>query len=313
MKILITGSAGFIGSHTAERFADSGHTVIGIDCFTPYYNIELKKLNAQDIAKKGVETINRNLATDDITDLVKDVDIAFHMAAQPGISETTPFDIFVKNNIVATHNLMEALKAVPNFKGLINISTSSIYGAHATDSEEAPPKPTSLYGVTKLGAEQELLANYRDGNFPTCSLRLFSVYGERERPEKLYPKLIKCIFEDTEFPLFEGSEHHKRSYTYIADVVDSFVAVVENLDKCLGEIINIGIDKVDTTGEGIEIVEEIIGKKAKIKNVPKRAGDQLETRANIEKARRLLGYEPKTPLREGLEKQVKWFEEKFYA
>ncbi len=145
---------------------------------------------------------------------------------------------------------------------------------------------------------------------PACSLRLFSVYGERERPEKLYPKLIRSILENKEFPLYEGSENHRRSFTYIKDIVDGLLAVLGNPGDCAGEIFNIGSDKEITTGQGIRIVEKIIGKKAKMVKAPKRPGDQLKTRANIAKARKYFGYNPKTVPEEGLKAEVKWYKER---
>lgn len=307
MSILVTGAAGFIGSHLAERLAEMGHDVRGLDCFTDYYARALKELNAKQVREKGVEFLPLDLAEDDLAPAVQDVEFIYHLAAQPGISATTAFETYVRNNITATYRLTQAAKQSPALKGFINISTSSVYGADATGDETTECKPTSYYGVTKLAAEQLVLAYARDQEFPACSLRLFSVYGPRERPEKLYPKLIRCILEDRVFPLFEGSERHLRSYTYVGDIVDGFVAVLGNWDKCIGEIFNTGTDISITTGEGIRTVEEIIGKPAKIAVKPKRPGDQLRTHANIEKARRLLDYNPTTTVRDGLEKVVEWY------
>jgi nucleoside-diphosphate-sugar epimerase len=307
MNILVTGAAGFIGSHLAERLAELGHDVRGLDCFTDYYARPLKELNAKQVREKGVEFLHLDLAEDDLAPAVQDAEFIYHLAAQPGISTTTAFETYVRNNITATYRLAQAAKGSPALKGFINIATSSVYGADATGDETTEPKPTSYYGVTKLAAEQLVMAYARDQEFPACSLRLFSVYGPRERPEKLYPKLIRCILEDREFPLFEGSEHHLRSYTYVGDIIDGFVAVLENWDACIGEIFNIGTDVCVTTGEGIRTVEEIIGKPAKIAVKPKRPGDQVCTHADIEKARRLLDYDPTTTVREGLEKAVEWY------
>ena len=290
-----------------------GHETVGLDNFNEYYSPQLKEINAADIQKKGVEMLRLDLAESDLANAVKDVEVIYHLAAQPGISATTPFEIYLRNNIVATHRLLESVKDSPTLKSFINIATSSVYGKHATDAEIAAPKPTSYYGVTKLAAEQMVLSYNRDKGLPACSLRLFSVYGERERPEKLYPKLIRSIFENKEFPLFEGSDKHIRSYTYVGDVLDGFTAVLGNLEKCNGEVLNIGTGQTNTTGEGIRIVEELIGKEANIIINPKRPGDQLETRANIDKARKLLNYSPSTDLRTGLSKEVEWFKEKFYA
>jgi len=308
MNILITGAAGFIGSYLAERLAELGHDVRGLDCFTDYYARPLKELNAKQVQEEGVEFLHLDLAEDDLGPAVQDAEFIYHLAAQPGISATTAFETYVRNNITATYRLLQAARQSPALKGFINISTSSVYGADATGDETTECKPTSYYGVTKLAAEQLVLAYARDQGFPACSLRLFSVYGPRERPEKLYPKLIRCILEDREFPLYEGSEHHMRSYTYVGDIVDGLVAVLDHWDKCIGEIFNIGTDVSITTAEGIRTVEKIIGRPARIARKPKRPGDQLKTHANIEKARRLLGYNPITTAREGLAREVAWYE-----
>ncbi|MEE9617096.1 MAG: NAD-dependent epimerase/dehydratase family protein [Anaerolineae bacterium] len=309
MNILVTGAAGFIGSHLAERLIDLGHSVQGLDCFTNYYARALKELNASQVKDKGVVFLPLDLAEDDLSAVVNDAEIVYHVAAQPGISATTTFETYVRNNITATHRLLEAVKQSPSFRGFINISTSSVYGADASGDETTEPKPTSFYGVTKLAAEQLALAYTRDQGSPACSLRLFSVYGPRERPDKLYSKLIRCILEDREFPLCEGSEHHLRSYTYIGDAIDGLVAALDNFDRCIGEIFNIGTDVTLTTEEGIRTVEEVIGKPARKIMAPRRPGDQSKTHANIEKARWLLGYDPTTRLREGVEKTVEWYKQ----
>lgn len=312
MKIIVTGAAGFIGSHCAERLAGLGHEIIGIDCFTQFYDVKLKEINARDIEAKGVKIIRLDLATDDLSDVLKGVESVFHFAAQPGLAgDEVPIETYIKNNIIATDRLVRAVKDLPSLTSFINICTSSVYGAHATDAEDAAPKPTSYYGVTKLAAEQLVLAYHREEDFPACSLRLFSIYGPRERPEKLYPKLIMSMLKKETFPLFEGSDKHIRSYTYIGDVIDGFMTVFNNFKKCNGEIYNIGIDSTITTGEGIKIVEKIMGQKANIDIKPKRYGDQLETHANINKIRNQFGFNPKTTPEQGLQEQVKWFQEKF--
>jgi len=307
MNILITGAAGFIGSHLAERLADLGHAVRGLDCLTDYYDRSLKESNVKAIKRKGVTFLPLDLAVDDLTDAVADVEFIYHPAAQPGIAATVAFETYARNNITATHRLLQAVQESPSLRGFVNISTSSVYGAFATESEESEPKPTSYYGVTKLAAEQLALAFAREQGFPACSLRLFSVYGPRERPDKLYPKLIHALLQDETVPLFEGCEQHRRSYTFVSDVIDGMVTVLDKWERCVGEIFNIGTDQSITTGEGIKIVEEIIGKQVKVERKPKRSGDQKETRANIEKARRVLGYDPTTTPRQGLEQEVEWY------
>jgi UDP-glucuronate 4-epimerase len=309
MNILVTGTAGFIGSHLSERLIDLGHNVRGVDCMTDFYARILKELNVEALKKKGVLFLPLDLAEDELSSAVQDIDIVYHSAAQPGLSSSVTFETYARNNIIATYRLLEAVKHSSSLKGFINISTSSVYGADATGNEATEPKPTSLYGVTKLAAEQLVLAHARDQGLPACSMRLFSVYGPRERPEKLYPKLIRCIFEEKPFPLYEDSEHHQRSYSYVGDIVDGLIAILENLNRCFGEIFNIGTDTCITTGEGIRIVEEIIGKQVRIARTSKRPGDQLRTHANIEKARNILGYNPTTLPQEGLKKEVEWYKQ----
>jgi len=307
MKILVTGAAGFIGSHLAERLAGLGHSVVGLDSLTPFYSRALKELNAAAVGAAGVELARLDLAVDDLEAVMRDVEVVYHLAAQPGLSAASDFQAYLRDNVVATERLLAAAQRAPGLRALVYVSTSSVYGADATGAEDAEPRPTSLYGVTKLAAEQLVLSRFRSRGFPACSVRLFSVYGPRERPEKLYPTLIRALLEDRPFPLFEGSEHHLRSYTYVGDAVDGLVAVLDHLERCVGEIFNLGMDSATSTAEGIRIVEEIVGRRARIVREPGRAGDQSRTEADIRKARRVLGYEPRTTPREGLAREVEWY------
>jgi len=307
VNVLITGAGGFIGSHLAERLVAMGHRVAGLDCLTDYYARALKEMNVAAIQRQGVAFLPLDLADDDLDEAVRGVEFVYHAAAQPGISATCPFETYARNNITATYRLIEAVRDSPTLRGFIYLSTSSVYGAVATGSEETEPKPTSYYGVTKLAAEQLALAYSRDRKFPACSLRLFSVYGPRERPDKLYPKLICGLLEDKPIPLFEGSEAHRRSYTFVSDIIDGLVAVLDHWPDCVGEIFNIGSDTSITTGEGIQIVEQIVGRPVRVDRRPRRAGDQKATHANIAKARRVLGYNPTTTPREGLARTVEWY------
>jgi len=306
MKILVTGAAGFIGSHLSERLLELAHDVVGIDNLSNYYSSKLKEINVNDIKAKGIKFLRRDLSEDSLTSAVEGVEVVFHLAAQPGISTNVSFETYMKNNVTATYKLLEALKESKTLKLFVNTATSSVYGLDASSSEETAPAPASFYGVTKLAAEQLALSYQRNKVLPVCSLRLFSVYGPRERPEKLYPKLINSILNDEDFPLRDGSEKHIRSYTYISDIISGYELVLKNMHKCDGEIFNIGTDKTITTGNAITIVEDILGTKARIKNVPRLAGDQAKTQANIEKARRILGYDPKVSPREGLQKTIEW-------
>ncbi|TVZ59112.1 nucleoside-diphosphate-sugar epimerase [Flavobacteriaceae bacterium MAR_2010_105] len=312
MKILVTGAVGFIGSHTAERLKEKGHEVIGVDNFSPYYSLELKQLNANALRAKGIEVIKADLRADNLsTVLPEDVDYIFHFAAQPGISSTSTFEDYFSNNVFATKQLVDYALACKQLKLFVNIGTSSIYGLEATFPEDVAPEPASHYGVTKLAAEQLVLQKSRENQFKACSLRLYSVIGPRERPEKMYTKLIDLGLKGEAFPLFEGSDSHLRSFTYVGDIVDGVVSVIGNEEKVNGEIINLGTEVEHTTQEGIEAVEQVIGKSIALHIIPKRPGDQLRTKANIDKARRLLNYNPKTTLLQAVKHQVEWFKSNF--
>ncbi|MEM9680669.1 MAG: NAD-dependent epimerase/dehydratase family protein [Bacteroidota bacterium] len=201
MKALVTGVAGFIGSHTAERLLDMGHEVIGVDNFSPYYSVELKTMNANAVKAKGASILTLDLRDEDLASkLPTDVDYIFHFAAQPGISQTSTFEDYFSNNIIATKNLVDYALQCPNLELFVNIATSSIYGLEATFTEDVAPKPASYYGVTKLAAEQLVLQKSRELQMKACSLRLYSVIGPRERPEKMYTKLIALGLKRSSFP-----------------------------------------------------------------------------------------------------------------
>jgi nucleoside-diphosphate-sugar epimerase len=308
---LVTGAAGFIGSHTSERLSELGHEVIGIDNFSPYYDLSLKEINFKEIESKGVRVKRLDLRTDDLSEIITEgLDCIFHFAAQPGIAVDSTFEDYFSNNVLATQRLLTAIEPLVSKPFFVNIATSSIYGLSATLTEDQAPLPASWYGVTKLAAEQLVLAYSRRKLLQSCSLRLYSVYGPRERPDKLYTKLIDCGLNDMPFPLFDGSLNHLRSFTYVKDIVDGIVSVIGREDVCNAEIFNLGTEEENSTAKGIEIVEEILGLKIEMKHMSGRPGDQSRTKANIDKARRLLDYNPKTTLKEGLEAQVKWFLEK---
>ncbi|MBI5134482.1 MAG: NAD-dependent epimerase/dehydratase family protein [Candidatus Taylorbacteria bacterium] len=310
MKILVTGAAGAIGSHVAEAFKRAGHDVLGLDAVTDYYSPKIKEITIADLGRSGIEVVRLDLSSDDLAFALEGVEAIYHFAAQPGISASTAFEAYVKNNIIATHRLLEAAGKVPSLRIFVHISTSSVYGAKADSDEATEPKPTSHYGVTKLASEQLALSYFRDKGLPVAVLRLFSVYGERERPEKLYHKVIRNVLRGEPLTLYDGSERHIRSYTHVSDVVDACSIVLAKAALVRGEIFNIGSDKTITTGEGLALIERIIDKKIAFKRMPRRAGDQIETSARIDKARRILGYDPKVSPEEGLRREVAWYREK---
>ena len=295
-----------MGSHLCERLAALKYNVVGVDSFSDHYPVWMKERNARELADAGVQVERLDLAGDKLEGAIEDAEIVFHLAAQPGIAARVPPDAYVRNNLVATRALLEACASGKRRPFLVNISTSSVYGRLAIAAETAVPQPISQYGVTKLAAEQLALAYWRERRLPVCSMRLFSVYGPRERPEKLYMKLITSILQGEEFPLYDGSLHHKRAYTFVDDAVAGLLAVLDHRDRCVGEIFNIGSDIETTTSRGIEIVEEILGQKARLRVLPPRPGDQAHTRANIDKAKTILGFVPNTALEDGLNTQIAW-------
>jgi len=312
MNVLVTGAAGFIGSHMSERLHKNGFHVTGVDNFSSYYDVSLKKLNAKELRDKGIVLHNIDLRDKtQISELATDFDFIFHFAAQPGISVTSSFEDYLSNNIIATQNLIEFSKRNSNLKHFFNIGTSSIYGLEATFPESVAPNPASHYGVTKLGAEQLVLAESRTKKLNGSSYRLYSVYGPRERPDKLYTKLISCAYNNKSFPLFEGSGEHLRSFTYVGDIIDGLMSALDNHEKLIGEIINIGTEEERSTQEGIDLVEELLDTKIALEIKPQRPSDQWRTLANIDKAKKLLNYNPTTTLKEGLKLQIEWYRSNF--
>lgn len=303
MKILVTGAAGFIGSHTAERLADAGYRVTGIDNFSDYYDLALKKDNQRILEEKHVTILQDDL-NEGLAGFEPGFDYIFHFAAQPGIDAKVSFDTYAENNINATNKLLNFALKNRQLKMFVNISTSSVYGLNATGREDTVPEPASFYGVTKLAAEQLVLQYARSGILPACSLRLYSVYGPRERPDKLFTKLIDSVFSQKPFPLYKGSEKHIRSFTYVQDIVDGVISVIGKEAACNGQVINLGNETGHTTQYGIDCIKEITGKDIVFETLPGRKGDQLHTRADISKARLLLGYSPATSLLNGLCEQV---------
>ncbi len=308
MNVLITGIAGFIGSHMAEFLAKQGYNVDGVDNFNPYYSVKLKRINASILKQKNINILEGDLQYDAIYEKLKtNYNFIIHFAAQPGISHKSSFESYLENNVIATKKLVEFSKTQTELFQFINISTSSVYGSFATKSETALPAPTSIYGTTKLAAEQLVLAEARKECIKACSIRLYSVYGPRERPDKLYTKLISAALNNTKFPLFEGSKLHKRSFTYVDDIVKGIFLCLKKHKKTNLEIINLGNPQQESTEQGILYVEELLKKHISLEIKPARDADQKETSANISKAKQLVGYLPKTSLKNGLQHQIEWY------
>jgi nucleoside-diphosphate-sugar epimerase len=304
MHCLVTGAAGFIGSHLAERLVAEGHTVAGIDCFTPYYPRSVKDANLAMLRDHAAFRFHDcDLASDDLRAAVEGVQIVYHLAAMPGLVRSwTHFDDYQRCNLTATHRLLEALRPLKGLTRIVYASTSSVYGKYASGDETLPTKPSSPYGVTKLAGEH-LLRTYGDAfDLPYTILRYFSVYGPRQRPEMGYHLFINAILKGTAIPL-TGDGLQVRGNTFVADCVDATVRAATAMP---GETFNLGGGELVTVLEVLRRLEAIIGKPANLDRKPARPGDQVATGADIAKLTRFTGWTPRTSLDEGLRQQVEW-------
>jgi nucleoside-diphosphate-sugar epimerase len=304
MKCLVTGAAGFIGSHLCERLLADGHTVAGVDCFTAYYSRSVKERNLAGLREQRHFTFDElDLSEGVNAAVVKDVEWVFHLAAMPGLTRSwLDFDLYNRHNLTATHRLLEALKGSPTLKKMIYASTSSVYGKYASGDESLPTRPSSPYGITKLASEQLCRVYGEEFDLPIVMLRYFSVYGPRQRPEMGYHLFIDAILRGKPITL-TGDGLQVRGNTFISDCVD---ATVRATNAMPGEVFNLGGGELVTVIEVLRKLERIIGKPANIERHPPRKGDQIATGADASKLFRHVGWKPRTGIDEGLTKQVEW-------
>lgn len=309
MKILVTGCCGFIGSHLSERLLKLKHDVVGIDCFTDYYSKKLKEQNLSNFVNDGnFEFIEKNLLEVDLKQLIEDgVDYIFHEAAQAGVrySWGENFDIYTENNILATQRLLEACKE-SRVKKMIYASSSSVYGdVNSFPMKETDTvKPVSPYGVSKLATEHLCSLYYKNFDVHSISLRYFTVYGPRQRPDMAFNKFIKAIDNDEVIEIY-GDGKQTRDYTYISDIIDAnILAMNSKIDNA--EVFNIGGGARTGLITVIELIEKLIDKKAKLKYIDSQKGDMQHTASDISKAKNKLGYQPKVNLNDGLQNQIIW-------
>jgi UDP-glucuronate 4-epimerase len=244
-----------------------------------------------------------DLFSGDLTPLLKDVECVFHLAAQPGVRASwgTSFSHYVKDNIVATQRLLEAIKGTK--AKMVYASSSSIYGdsERFPTPEEATPRPVSPYGATKLTAEHLCYVYFRNYGTPVVGLRYFTVYGPRQRPDMAFAKFINGISEGTEIKVF-GDGGQRRDFTYVKDIVSGSMLAI---DAKPGTVYNVGTGNTIPLNQVIAALESIIGKKARVKRLEVALGDVRTTSADITKISRDLGYRPETAIEEGLRQQVK--------
>lgn len=303
---LITGAAGFVGSHLAEKLVAKGHTVRAVDAFIPYYPREIKEQNLTAIRGQAGYTFHEtDLRTEDLTPLLEGVDVVFHLAAMAGLRRSWhEFDNYMTCNIQATQRLLEAAvqTKVDHF---INISTSSVYGQFATGDESSTIAPVSPYGITKWAAEQLCRAYEINHNLPVTTCRLFSVYGPRQRPDMGYHIFIRAILNGETITI-DGDGTDSRSNTFVHDCAQGLILAFEKPAASKGETFNIGGGEEINVNQVLALLGELSGKTVHTTHGPRRAGDQRRTVADTSKAKRLLGYDPQTSVRDGLQAQLDW-------
>jgi UDP-glucose 4-epimerase len=307
---LVTGVAGFIGSTLAERLLQSGHTVVGVDAVTDYYARELKRRNLGELlGRPGFSFHEENLLTADLAARLRGIDIVFHLAAQPGVRKSWggTFATYLDNNVAATQRLLEAVRsaAVSRF---VFASSSSVYGT-ATDlpvRETTLPQPISPYGVTKLAAEHLCGVYAKAFGVPAVSLRYFTVYGPRQRPDMAFNRFVRAILSGGDIELY-GDGEQTRDFTFVSDAVAATVAAAgADLADGGDRVYNVGGGSRVTVNHVIGLLERVTGKRARIVSRPPQPGDARDTYADCSAARADLGYQPAVALDAGLEALVRW-------
>jgi nucleoside-diphosphate-sugar epimerase len=300
---LVTGAAGFIGSHLSTRLIEEGFEVRGVDSFTPHYDRHLKELNIAALAsERHFELLEVDLALADVPELVAGIDVVFHLAARPGVRDSwRDFDDYVHSNISATRSLFDACAAAS--VRVVFASSSSVYGdvTQLPASEEASLRPVSPYGATKVMTEVLAGAYAAALGLEAVGLRYFTVYGPRQRPDMGLARFIEASSAGEPIRVF-GDGHQLRDMTYVGDAVAATVAAAERGRP--GRVYNVASCAPRSLLEILRELEGILSSGLRLEHEERRAGDVRDTWGSIERSRSELGYEPATPLRAGLERQV---------
>jgi nucleoside-diphosphate-sugar epimerase len=308
MKCLVTGAAGFIGSHLCEHLLKVGHTVVGLDAFIPFYPRTIKEANLVGLRGSSAFTFHAlDLRTDPLAAAFDGVEAVFHVGAMPGLTRSwTEFDLYESCNVTATQRLLEAVRGIKSLRRFLYASTSSVYGRYGSGDEMLPTRPISPYGVTKLAAENLCRAHADECGLPLVVLRYFSVYGPRQRPDMGYHRFIQALLQEKPVVVY-GDGLQARGNTYVEDCVAATVAALE---APVGETYNVGGGETANVWEILGKLETIVGRRAIVQREPARPGDQRFTGADTSKLTRHLGWQPRIGLDEGLARQTAWQRER---
>jgi UDP-glucose 4-epimerase len=307
MKALVTGAAGFIGSHLAGLLLDRGAEVTGLDCFTDYYARSIKEANLADNRGRGrFRFVEARIQDADLPALLDGVTHVFHLAAQAGVRKSwgRDFRTYTENNVEASQQLLECCVGLP-LERFVYASSSSIYGDNTAIPmrEDARPQPVSPYGVTKLAAEQLCYLYHVNHGVPATSLRYFTVYGPRQRPDMGFHRFIRAAIAGDAISLF-GDGEQTRDFTFVADAVAATAAA--GTRGVPGRAYNIGGGSRVSINEVLEMIGRVAGAPLTVRREPAQKGDMRDTFADTSLAKADLGFAPVVTLEEGIEAEYRW-------
>jgi nucleoside-diphosphate-sugar epimerase len=312
VRCVVTGAAGFIGSHLAARLAELGHEIVGVDCFLDYYPRAMKERNLRSLrGRSNVRLLEEDISGAELAPLLAGVDWVFHLAAQAGVRASwgRDFAIYAIHNVLATQRLLEAARDA-EVRRFVYASSSSVYG-DTTDlpmREQSLPRPISPYGVSKLAAEHLCWLYWRGYGLPTVSLRYFTVYGPRQRPDMAFHRFLKGALRGEEITLYDDGEQ-TRDFTFVSDVVEANIAAAERAEG--GEVFNIGGGSEVSINHVLATIERLSGRTLRVRREERQKGDVRHTAADSTRARDVLGFRPAVPLTDGLRREWEWIQEEY--